>query len=289
MKNSDSRQKLRQIILTILGILLVAALFCLAIAFPTYYSMLYDKNTLNKLNYKDIVVNTYETSYETFPDKLRSFARVYGEEGKIHAIRIGKPEIWMDKQELTEIANRELEVMKNNGMLTSILSENIALKAKKLSVCERYTIYKTQSEDDLQGISFWKLVYKKPKKTITLYLDEEFHKVYYLDIMFKQKLDPKTSSTHGTSYSDSNNQIDTIFYDWWNGIYHYYGIDAYELQSSTNIVASWTMIQNLEGYIEFDGTHSIRLYETWFYSETKTDRLHKHWCMGMPIEGMIQF
>lgn len=164
MKNADKYQKLRQTAFTLLGILFVGALFCLAVAFPTYYGILYDKNTLNKVNYTDIKINTYETSYETFPEKIRSFARAYTENGKIRTIRINEPENMMSRRELTDIANRELETIKNNVMMDAIQNDNISLKTKKLSVFERYTIYGTQSEDDLQGISFWKLVYKKAKK-----------------------------------------------------------------------------------------------------------------------------
>lgn len=293
MRNTDKRQKLQQTAFTLLGILFVGALFCLAVAFPTYYGMIYDKNTLNKVNYTDIKINTYETSYETFPEKIHSFARVYSEEGIIHAIRISEPENWMSRQELTDIANRELRTIKNNDMMGAIQNEKITLKEKKLSVCERYTIYKTQNQDDLQGISFWKLTYKKAKKNITLYLDEEFHKIYYLDIEFKpQKYAKTTSETSALSiYNNSVYKYDAesqneSFYQWWDGIRHYYGIDSYELQSNNYKVSSWTTIDPLEGIIEFDTQYSIRLYERWLLYD-KNGR--KHWCMGIPMEEMIQF
>lgn len=281
MKNLDKRRKFRQAAFTLLGILFVGALFCLAVTFPTYYSILYDKNTLNKINYTDIKINTYETSYETFPEKIRSFAQAYTENGKIHAIRISGPENWMGKQELTAIANRELETIRNNSMTRAIQDEEIKLKEKKLSAFERYTIYQTQGEDDLQGISFWKLIYKMAKKTVTLYLDEEFHKIYYLDIMYKHKAVSKAATAY-TPYDYDT--LETSFYEWWEGLRHYYGIDTYELQNSKSSVYSWAAYDNFQGSLEFDGKYMISFYER-FYDENKA----KHWIMGMPIEEMIQF
>ena len=45
-------------------------------------------------------------------------------------------------------------------------------------------------------------------------------------------------------------------------------------------------IDPLEGIIEFDTQYSIRLYEKWLLYD-KNGR--KHWCMGIPMEEMIQF
>ena len=166
-------------------------------------------------------------------------------------------------------------------MTRAIQDEEIKLKEKKLSAFERYTIYQTQGEDDLQGISFWKLIYKMAKKTVTLYLDEEFHKIYYLDIMYKHKAVSKAATAY-TPYDYDT--LETSFYEWWEGLRHYYGIDTYELQNSKSSVYSWAAYDNFQGSLEFDGKYMISFYER-FYDENKA----KHWIMGMPIEEMIQF
>ena len=66
---------------------------------------------------------------------------------------------------------------------------------------------------------------------------------------------------------------------------NYYGIDSYELQNNSGSVYSWSNIENFYGTIEFDEKYTILLYERWFDDKDK----NRHFCMGMPIEEMIQF
>lgn len=104
--------------------------------------------------------------------------------------------------------------------------------------------------------------------------------------MYKQKGNPKKTSVHAsTIYNYDAEHTASSFYEWWEGIRHYYGIDTYELQNTDNSVSSWTIFEQSQGFLEFDAKYIINLCEQWIYDENR----NRHWCMGMLIEDMIQF
>lgn len=278
MKRNSKKNGLniRQILYTILGILCVCSLFFLAVLFPNYYCHFYDSNTLHQITVTENKISTYETSYDSFEEKLHAIARAYSKNSTLRAVPMSDLEITPDQSELTAIANEELKKMKENN----IIREKITLKEKKLTTAERYTIY---SKDDLPGFSCWLLVYKMKKRTFTLYIDEEFHTIYFFNI---QKTDlPNTKNNisidSSLSYSSADDQHkirQKMFYAWWQGMIQYYNLDV-------NHLSLMTENTKLYGEIQFEDSFQIMLFEQWSYDEYGNE----NWSMGIPMEKMIQF
>lgn len=270
-KNNKKRsRKIRQILYPILGMLCVCSLFFLAVLFPNYYCRFYDNKTLHQIAVTENQIRTYETSYESFEEKLHAIARAYSGDETLRAVPINDLEFGPDQKELTAIANEELKKMKEN----SILDKKITLKEKMLTTAERYTIY---SEKDLLGFSCWLLVHKTKKRTITLYLDEEFHTIYFLNIK-------NTALTEGALYNSSSTNYSyswksqKLFYSWWEGMLRYYNLDVNHLNLMTNN-------SKLHGTIEFKDSSQLPLYQQLHYDEYGNE----NWDMGIPIKKMIQF
>lgn len=278
MKRNNEKNSLniRQILYTILGIFCVCSLFFLAVLFPNYYCHFYDSKTLQQITVTENKISTYETSYDSFEEKLHAIARAYGKNSTPRAVPMSDLEITPDQSELTAIANEELKKMKEN----SILQEKITLKEKRLTTSERYTIY---SKDDLLGFSCWLLVYKTKKRAITLYLDEEFHNIYFLNIQNIDLTNDKniisSNSSVNFSYADKQYKMrQKLFYAWWEGMIQYYNLDV-------NHLILMTESTKLYGEIQFEDSFQIMLFEQWSYDEYGNE----NWSMGIPIEKMIQF
>lgn len=249
------------------GILFVCILFILAMIFPKYYCRIYDSRTLNQVTATDVQLQTYEASYDSFQEKLHAIARAYHKNGILRAVPMSDLEIGPDQSELTNIANKELKTMKEHHILE-----------KKLKSSKRYTIY---SEADLRGISCWVLVYATTKKEITIYLDEEFHNIFFLKIK-NTSLSFDKDGLYSSSITQSDNIHQKIgqklFYTWWEGMIEYYNLDINNLNFVTDNIEA-------NGKIEFEDASQIMLYEQWSYDEYG----NVFWCMGIPIEKMIQF
>lgn len=292
-RNIDTKEKhvqLLQKLYTIFGVLCVAALFGAAMLFPRYYSRLYDKKTLDQASFTDISVSTYETSYDSFVGKLYALAKASNEsrektdKGMI-AVRTNELNMTMDKGELTKIVRRELKKLHELNVLVSELKP----KTKSLTQYERYTIYTPQEAGSMKGISCWKFVYENSKRIITLYLDEEYHKIYSLDIYYKKDgystvsvqhmgVSQKTGVSKSTEIYDSSVIDDKgIAFD---GLIKYYDIDSYQ-EGSYDI---WLNGSGSSGTVEFDGQYTISVFKILF-SDGQASR---YW-IGIPFEKMIQF
>ncbi len=281
LPNNKRNQKTgRQLFFTISGILCVCLLFLFALLFPKYYYQLYDNKTFNQIATTDIQLRTYETSYDSFEEKLHALAKAYMKSNNLRAVPIHDLEIGLNRNELTDIANEQLKQLKKYH----ILEQNMTLKEKKLKTWERYTIYSNQ---DLQGFSCWLLIYVTSKKEITLYLDEEFHKIFYLKIRDKSAKEIVNSDTAtNAAYSSSVSYYPIIkhkmrqkqFYTWWDGMIQYYGLDSRDLRLLTEN-------EKLYGELEFGDSSHIILFQQWSFDETGREI----YSMGIPIEKMIQF
>lgn len=171
--------KEKQIIYTILGIACVGILFYTAMIFPQYYNVFYDKKTLNQITYMDVSLNMYETSYESFLEKLHTIAKCNSKGIDLQSVKIKEIEDGMDNEKLTNIVNKELEVLLDK----EVLVKEIAVSEDRLSLREMYTIYTTNGEENINGINYWKIVYDGEDYSVTIVLDAEYYKIY--DILIK--------------------------------------------------------------------------------------------------------
>ncbi len=285
MKGMD-KSKIRQFVYTVCGIACVGTILYAAFAFPQYYCRFRDKNTLNNANYMDINVNTYETDYASFPEKIHALARAYYAgaplgDMPLRAVQVNEPGVGMDQKELTSIVNDEFMTLYKEGSLPQKLKAN----AKKMTLSQRYTIYEANPKNDFKGISCWKLIYASKKRTITLYLDEEYHKIYYLKIhrLKKARQDkfaewgnysyaPKTTDEYFSGYQ-------TNFVACWNGLMQYYALPLY-----SETINQWADASNLYGVVSFRDGCSISLFENYDNSVQEYT-----WDLGLQMEEMIQF
>lgn len=275
-----SKKKAGQLFCTALGILCVGAIFCLALIFPGYYYHHYDKNTLNRLTYTDINVNTYETSYDSFGEKLNAIARVFTEKRGLQAVRMDEIGFEMSRTDLTKIVNQELKELK----ACDVLANTIKFKKKHLLLYERYTLYGQSGEENFKGISFWKLVYENKKRKMTLYLDEEYQKIYYLELVQKEFVRDDGgmggySQVAGKTY-DAYAVRDSGFYNWWDGIIRYYGFSFRDTK-----LEFLSSDEDFTGQIIFDARYSLMLHDMLNYDEDG----NVVWKMGLLMEKMIQF
>lgn len=279
------RSRIIKIIGTMTGILFVVALFGIAMLFPHYYNKVYDENTLNHIVFTDTKITTYEASYDSFTEKLHAIARGWSQKSSgLSAVRTNELEQRMDQGELTKIVRSEL----NKLYKFKIITNKIVPKKKNLVQCERYTIYETKETNGMKGISLWKLVYENTKRKTTLYLDEEYHKIYYLELSYKESVKSKTTTVGGKLpqslpkkvYSDAGDTAASSFgyiSDRWPLMIQYYDIPSYQAEYCDNWVQD-----EIVAVLEFDLKYQINfLYDC--SSEGLPFRI------GLPLPKMIQF
>lgn len=267
---------------TVFGVLCVVALFAAAMLFPEYYNSLYDQNMLNQPVLTDVTVSTYETSYNSFIEKLHALAKVQSKGIRLRAVRTNELELTMDKERLTKIFRKELKKMAEQD----VLSLGKKPRVKHLVRYERYTVYAPEDDEGMKGISCWKLVYENSRRDITVYLDEEYHKIYYLEIRYKETKNPKSVlQSDGVelmrpSYdSDSAVWGDAGAYEW-DRIVQYYDTKSYQ----DGTCSAWLTTNEPEGIIEFDEQYQIRLGSSLLGEEGRLV-----YRFGIPVEEMIQF
>lgn len=285
MKISKEKKKfhIRQTIYTIIGILLVSALFGTAMIFPDYYSRYYDQNMLNRISFSDVNVSTYEASYNSFVEKLHAIARAWSGGGELRAVRTNELEETADREELTRTVNKEFQKLFD----LTVLNKKIKPKEKRLTQCERYTIYETKETGGMKGISLWKMVYENSKRKITVLLDEEYHKIYYMEIYYDHP-ESVTDNIIGQVYDYSKASVDAVsvgkygrVIDYcWSLFMEYYNIDSYKEGSFTG----WIKEEGDAGVLEFDEQYQIT-----FVGILDTGEDFQRYRIGIPLEKMIQF
>lgn len=265
---------------TAFGVIGVVVLFAAAMWFPGYYSRLYDERTLDQAAFTDINMSTYETSYDCFMGKLYAIAKAWNNENaRLSAVRTDELELTMDKSQFAKIVRKELKELFNLGLL----QEEYKPKAKHLTRCERYTIYASNDDSGMKGISCWKLVFERSKKSMTVYLDEEYHKIYYVE--YWQKAENTTvrekfgnlSGSTGVYSVDGAEQGEP---DWeGDGVPEYYDVAAFQDVPCVSWVQSGTVWA-----MEFEEKYVIHFIKQKTYDETGI----RYW-FGLPLEKMIQF
>ncbi len=275
-KYHDRRKNLhfRQTIYTVMGIFFIIALFGAAMVFPGYYSRFYDQNTLNHTSFSDVNVTTYETSYNSFVEKLHAIARAWQEDTGMRAVRTNELEETANRTELTRIVKKELDKLYK----LAVLEKEMNPKEKRLVQWERYTIYETKESGGMKGISLWKLVYETSKRTVTIYLDEEYHKIYYMEILYKETKTVFDVSAVQTKdgYSGGGGTIENC----WPLIMVYYDISSYQ----EGTVNSWINDGQTAAVVEFDEKYQIS-----FLCEGINSIEFQDFRLGLPLDKMIQF
>jgi hypothetical protein len=268
---------------TAFGVAGVIVLFAAAMWFPEYYSRLYDDQTLDQAEFTDINMSTYETSYDCFMGKLYAIAKVWNENAMLSAVRTDELELTMDKSQFAKIVRKEMKELFKLGLL----QEQYKPRAKNLTRCERYTIYASGDASGMKGISCWKLVFERVKKSMTVYLDEEYHKIYYVEYWQKaegEKGDPIVQDAYGKSSGSMRSySVDEaeLGYGGWEGgsVNDYY--DAAVFQDVP--YASWVHSGSV-WVMEFDGKYPINLIKQELFGESGSV-----YRFGLPMEKMIQF
>lgn len=293
-KNRD-RGRFRQRLHTAMGIACVLVLFAAALVFPMYYGRIYDKNTLNRISYADVSVSTYEASYDSFASKLYALAKAGGGEGQsLRAVRAKELDYGMSREELTRIVNEELQKLNEN----KVLDAQIKPKKKRMTLCERYTIYAVKETDGMKGINCWKLVYENKKRTITVYLDEEYHKIYFMKIAYRDIYDKASKQAavySGVNYYDAGQK--GISYEKkavkmgnyssaTEGVSPVLALDGllmyYDLYFYKDVPCNWDFET---GRVEFDNQYSIYIFKNYMEGEEGNPICY----IGLPFEKMIQF
>lgn len=266
---------IRQTIYTVLGIFFIIGLFGAAMVFPGYYSRFYDQNTLNHISFSDVNVTTYEASYNSFVEKLHAIARAWQENTGMRAIRTNELEETANRTELTRIVKKELDKLYK----LAVLDKQMNPKEKRLVHCERYTIYETKESGGMKGISLWKLVYETSKRTVSFYLDEEYHKIYYIVIHYKETktvFDVSSASQTKDGYTKVGGTIENC----WPLIMEYYDISSYQ----EGTVNSWINDEQTIAVVEFDERYQIN-----FLCKGTNSIEFQDYRLGLPLDKMIQF
>lgn len=284
--NNIHKNNVRRILSTVCGILSIGVLLCTAILFPKYYCLFHDNNTLNKVVYTESHINTYETAYASFAEKLHALARANTIGSSLHAVPMKELGIKRSRKELTRIVNRELKKLYQYHVLTN----KMTLQKKCMTLFERYTVYETNTENGLQGISLWKLTYENKTETVTLFLDEEYHKIYSLKIYSEKNKtsnysETSASVTSATEYTDGDAYKKYSWKWWWNGILLYYDLFSYSQMVGQVIGETGTF-----GTIEFEKPYQEMRYQMFLISDFISDESGRQcWILGSPLEQMIQF
>ncbi|MDE6851015.1 MAG: hypothetical protein K2J67_00800 [Lachnospiraceae bacterium] len=266
---------------TACGIISVGLLLYVAIRFPEYYCTYTDKNTLNNLVTTDIQVQTYETAYTSFAEKIHALAQARGSGIILNAVRMNETEVNPGRKEMTRIIRKEFKKMKE----TAIILTAFKPKAKNMITCERYTIFAANEHDSLKGISCWKVEYESKKRTITLYLDEEYHKIYYFHITQKitQVEESVDSSTNASLIASGS--VDS--YEWWSGMIRYYDLASYQgfMDGGVDYYDVKFRDGTMAGRIEYDDIMEPLIVYRSIGEEMDVEFL----MMGLLMEKMIQF
>ncbi len=191
-------KKTKQILFTITGIVFTIVLFLFAMYFPKYLNAFFDEKTLNNVTRRNLNLKTYEISYNSFYEKLHAIARCKKEE--LHVVAVQEAEAKKEKEKITKIIQREIDLLSQGS---NFMFRNITLKPSNFVSCETFTLYSSGDTERLKGITYWKILYKKKKETFLFYMDEEYHKIYALEVTRKESSICNYDSSNSKSVTDA--------------------------------------------------------------------------------------
>lgn len=274
---------IRRMLCTACGLLCVGTLLYVAIRFPEYYCAYKDKDTLTNMVTTDIRIQTYETAYTSFAEKIHALTQARDSGVMLSAVRMNETEVNPSRKEMTKIVREEFKKMKENQMILTAYKP----KAKNMTLCERYTIYVASERDSMKGISCWKVEYKSKKRSIVLYLDEEYHKIYFFQLVQNKGQTDSGKSVVSAAMDGGSiyDQIDS--YTWWDGVIRYYDLTTYQGFENNGIDDYEFKLRygTAIGKIGFeDIAESLEIYRS-----IKSDYENNSLMMGLLLEKMIQF
>ncbi len=221
--------KKKQLLFTITGILLICILFSTAMIFPKYFNSYRDSQILNKTEYININSDMYEVSYTSFADKLNAIARCRNFGIELHSVKINDTGFRVDNKNINKIVKKELNSLYKLG----VLCKKIKLNAKNISSCETFTLYTSDTKNGIKGIVYRKIIYKRKKGEITIYFDEEYHKIYEMALPISLYFPKSTSKTPKQIYKyksvaasiyDTDNNYSNLLYATIDGFFSYYNV-----------------------------------------------------------------
>ena len=174
-------KRAKQVLFTITGIVFTIVLFLFAMYLPKYLNAFLDQKTLNHVTQRNLNLKTYELSYNSFYDKLHAIARCKKEE--LHVVPVQETGIVKEKEKLTKIVQKEINLLSQDG---NIMLNGVKLKPSNFVSCETFTLYSSGDTERMKGITYWKILYQKKRETFLFYLDEEYHKIYALEVARKE-------------------------------------------------------------------------------------------------------
>lgn len=214
--------KKKQILCTAAGIFFICLLFMLAMVFPEYYTSYTDKKLLERVEYVDISYNAYEVVYNSFAEKLNAIGKM-SYLGNINSVKIDNREIVLNYKNINTIIKKEFKKLSKYGLL---YNERIRLRKGKIILCEKYIIYPSGGKDDIKGVTYIKVVYKTKKGNIEVYIDEEYHKIYAVQMPYDLYLGYASKiKDYGISTNESvfgYDEIDSSYFEFINGLLKYY-------------------------------------------------------------------
>lgn len=278
-------KRAKQILFTLTGIVFTVVLFLFAMYFPKYLNAFFDKKTLNHVTQRNLNLKTYELSYNSFYEKLHAIARCNKEE--LHVVSVQETGKKQEKEKLTKIVQREINLLAQNG---NAMLDNITLKPSDFVSCETFTLYSSGDTERLKGITYWKILYQKKKETFLFFLDEEYHKIYALEVTRKESgvfglqspqnnMDARQMGYQVNEYSWELRELSSFYLDY---LILYYGLDR----------SNFATIDNIEimrmGDFYFQDNASLRLGCRW---ERETGKKNNYITMvlGIYLEEMLQF
>lgn len=234
---------------TILCITLLMGLLVGAFYMPGLLNMIYDKQTQNQINTRNLWFEVYQSSYDDFEEKAHAIGMAVADGAELAFIEIaGAENVWLNASFTEEQLKAEME-----ELLVKKLGIKLEVEQMELGSCKLYNIFGTgqSSGNVLSGIQVYEMIYM-PKEyvhidmngklmgdyqALRLYVDAEFHKIYafqlyalrdviYLDLVNITEQGTEILATYwgiGQKYKKSRTTIASDEYGensgFWGGVY----------------------------------------------------------------------
>lgn len=232
---------------TVLGVLLLMVLLAGAFTVPIIINHIYDSRTLGQVNQQEINLSTYEFTYQSFEEKLRTIGRAISEGTNTELIEISQnisEGQSVSNAELVQKAAREVDLLLND-----IMGLNISIQEDGLYERRLFTIWgqsADNAENMLSGINVYKLSFgvitaDKKEVVLSLYMDAEFYKIYAFAL-------ENTSADSGSFFIDLKARISEMLCEYWELEQDYMLTQREEYTG--NEMVYWDSDNNWSGYGE---------------------------------------
>lgn len=255
--------KRKQFLFTLTGILLICTLFSTAMIFPKYFNLYRDSRILNKTEYINVNNDMYEVSYTSFADKLNAIARCRNFGNELHSVKINDTGFHIDSKSINKIIKKEFNTLFELGAVC----KKIKPTAKKMASCETYALYASDNKNGIKGIVYRKIVYNMKKGKITVYFDEEYHKIYEMILPISLYFPKNTSVSYSQTYKENptpktiydTDNYSNLLYATIDGFFYYYDVTG-SIQKSM-----YQLEPNYIGIVSFHDDSALTIEGSTFY------------------------